>query len=654
VALNSLFGYGGYGEGYYGGSGPGQEERYLSGNALLEALKKKYLSGNTLLEKSIGEYVHGNTYLVYSRSKYLQGLSLLNARRSAFLQGQVQFVYGLYPYEVDEFQVIVDHQKVKFYWKDSINASDKSYILFDSIDNGKNWNLLDTTNEIIYELDSIPFDINKRIYKVMMVVGPSQSYGYISYPSYSFRNFLTVLDSGGYWDIDPSTNIYKLFEGIYKETLCRLELEKDYTKLDYGITRVRNSRLSDIYGEAFGLTTSSPTENYKRQIWNLLIGFRNTTTYHSLYHVTKAFTNIPPRIRKLSEDGWVIGKSILGKDTIPLSELTALYGINFQIHLPKIISGKIATVVDSTATFDTTSNELFNSVDNYYRDDFLTFKTGANAYKSRRIQSYAASNIRITTQAFPEQMQINDEFFISLVQTDLVEDYIKKAKNLHSYALYKYYSDYITENHETGFSGSTYNMQIVPSKRLRIDNSDNTVNDGGKLVQAMYDSGTTLTRVYPLSIFGGQGIVCWDSIIWGDSQTDLKVYMTFASTPFTNDWTYSDEATIRYIQFEGINEYQLNEYIKDGTEQVYGRDMMYIDDVDYEVNYREGLIKRTINSRIPEDEFVTVSYKTEWGEVKQNQTLNFSRDYFKYKIVVDGVEDIDEFEFSGFYIKVLR
>lgn len=673
MAVNSYYGTHYYGAEFYGGTGvfvighylyadvnfsAETAKKYLYGDVNLAGTKQKFLVGDVFLEKTARKYIYGDVDLVNTKERYLYGDVYLEAFKRKYLFGRVSFIYGLLPYEVDEFQVIIDRQKVKFYWSDSIVVSNKQYKLYESTDNEKTWDLLDTITDTEYELSSIPFDITKRSYKIVVTSGSLTSYGIVSYPVYSFRRALNVFDNG-YWDIDPESNLYKIFEGITKEAHCRAELEKDYTDVDSSIQKIRNARISDVWGTAFDQESATVGEDYRRKIWDLFIGFRNTVTYKGLYHITKAFTHIPPKISKLSEDGWILGRRYLGKDTIPLSELTALYGSFFKIHLPKKVKGSVYAVPDSTTVFDstaTTYRDYLSDSNDYYNGNYLIFKSGNNAYKTRKVLDYSytpsISSGRFTTEPFPYDTTVGDTFFVSPVDIEVVEDYIRKGMSLHSYLLFKYYPDYISETYETGFAGYLHNMELVPSRRLRVINPDDEYDDDGKIVQAMYDSGNGFARAYPLLDFGAQGVICWDSIEWGDAEIDFKIFVTFSND--LSDWTYAIDRT-RYVNFIGIKEEDLAEYIKEGSEVVADTSGgIYVRDVDYLMDYRNGTIRRTITSDIPTDIFVEITYDTEWGEVVQNTTLSFTKEYMRYKLIVNGVKNTSDWEFGGLYVKKLQ
>ena len=532
----------------------------------------------------------------------------------------------------------------------------KIYHIYESTDNGETWSLITSTSELSYELTQVPYEITGTIYKIVIEKPPLRSYGYITYPTFSFRRFLNILDNG-YWDVDPDSNLYRIFEGIVKEAQCKSEVETDYTAQDSSILKIRSDRISDVYGKAFEQESSTVDEDYRRKIWDLFLGFRNTVTYDSLYHIVKAFTQIPPKIDKMASEGWLVGVRYVGLDTIPLSTLTALYGVFFKIHLFEKASGGIVSVADSTTVFDTTSNDYFNPVNGFYTQDFLIFKTGNNSYKSKKIMDYTY-NIgtgigRFTTQRFPYDTTVGDTFFVSGVATDVIEDYVKKAMSLHSSMIFKYYSTYITENHETGFAGTLSNLELIPSHRIRIKNLTEEIDDGGRLVQAMYDSGNALTKSKPLPDFGGIGVVCWDNIEWGDAEVDFKVFITYSNDAEGTDWKYVEDR-VKYVTFDGIQEEDLDEYIAENSERVFDIiGNLYIRNVDYIMNYREGTIRRTINSNIPMTGFVGVEYDIVWGRVSQNQLLSFNKTYFKYKFTVNNVRDKDTFEFGGMYLKSL-
>ena len=537
-----------------------------------------------------------------------------------------------------------------------IYSSGKIYHIYDSIDDGKTWNFIVSTSELSYELGGIPYNIRDKMYRIIIEKPPLKSYGYVTFPAFSFRRTIDILDNG-YWDIDPTSNVYKLTEGTTKDGLCRTELENRYTELDSSILQIRNERISDVYGRAFEQESDTAGEDYRRKIWNLFLGFRNTITFDGVYHVVQAFTHIPPKIEKLSGSGWIVGRRYVGKDTIPLSTLSALYGVFFKVHLFKKAIGNVTSVIDPDTTFDTTTTDYFSSVNDYYKDDFLVFKTGNNVYKSRKITSYSY-NIgtgvgRFTTLSFPADTTASDEFFVSDVSTDTIEDYVKRSISLHSDYIFKYYSDYMTENFQTGFAGTVYNLELVPSHRIRVKDVTEDIDDDGKIVQAMYDSGLALTKTKTLTQFGGLGIVCWDMIDWGDTDIEFKMLMTFSDDVESIDWVFQEDR-IKYVSFTGLQEEDLDEYIKEFSESVYDTlGNSYIRDVDYIINYRQGAIRRTVISTIPVTTPIIVQYDLVWGEVSQNQILSFTKNYFKWKFVVNNVRNPLDWEFGGFYLKSL-
>jgi len=160
---NQLYGSYYYGALYYGGTGVPvighylhgtvnfaelTEKKYLSGDVILQAVGKKYLSGDVFFEKLSKKYLYGDVDLVYTKKGYIHGTVDLEALRRQFLLGRVNFIYGLLPYEVSEFQVIVNRQTVKFYWNDSVvSSTTKQYKLYDSLDDGKTWSLITTTSD---------------------------------------------------------------------------------------------------------------------------------------------------------------------------------------------------------------------------------------------------------------------------------------------------------------------------------------------------------------------------------------------------------------------------------------------------------------------------------------------------------------------------
>lgn len=671
---SSLYGSGLYGAGIYGGQPSNSvyilssvylaptitESKYIQSTALIQGVSKQYIQSTAFLEAHKAKYLLSSVSL-WQKSNYIASRAFVQTTSYSYIASKILLTVELLQYEVDEFQVIVDKQYVKFYWKDTSPGIGKTYTIYDSSDSGTTWNTINSTTSTEYQLNSIPFDIPSRIYKITITSGSRVSYGFLSYPTFSFRKVLNALDNG-YWDTDPNSNVYKIHQGITKETSTRAELEISYTRQDESILRIRNSRISDVYGVAFDQQSSTIDEDYRRKIWNLFEGFRNSLTYTGAYDATKAFTHIPPRIKKLSQDGWILGRRYLGKDTIPLSNLTALYGVKFEVHLYKLASGGVSTTADSTTTFDATSisGDSFNQLTNYYKNKYLVFNTGNNAYKSRRIASYSAitsSVSRFVTDPFVSNSTSGDTFFVSEASTDVIEKYIKEVIPLHSSAIFLYFSDYATENQSTGFTGTLSNIEKIPSSRLRVLNINNTVDDEGKNVQAVYESGVTLSSVYPLSSFGGNGVVCWDSILWGESPADFRLYVSYASDLMAPNWTYQSGVT-QYVQLNGLQDVSLVEYIKTNSEVVAAADTTgfnYIRNVDYVMDYRNGTIRRAVNSGIPTGQIVSVRYDSEWGQMAQNQSLDFGagRNYFKYKFTINGLSDRDDFEFSGFYIKKL-
>lgn len=134
MAQNSLYGRWYYGELVYGGTGVGvpssyiqgsisfseeQGKDYIHGSILLEHRLSRYVVGDIFLEKTDKKYVHGKLDLCYTKGQYLEGQAALLARKGVYLQGRVSFMWGLLPYEVDEFQCIVTRQGLNFHWKDS-------------------------------------------------------------------------------------------------------------------------------------------------------------------------------------------------------------------------------------------------------------------------------------------------------------------------------------------------------------------------------------------------------------------------------------------------------------------------------------------------------------------------------------------------------
>lgn len=631
---------------------------YVPADVIPQITKDAYLPSEVSLQIIRSTYLPSNVDLVYVRSSYLPSGPLLNKLASQYLISDVHLSVELSPYEVDEFQIIVDRQFVKFYWEDTSPGSNKLYTIYESLDKGITWSLLTTSTGLTYQLDQIPFDIPSRIYKITITTGPSVSFGLISYPTFSFRRILNSLDNG-YWDVDPDSNIYKIHEGIAKEAHCRAELEIDYTRQDESILNIRNSRISDVYGIPFSQTTLSADEEYRRKIWNLFLGFRNTMTYEGVYSVVKAFTHIPPRITPLRDEGWILGRRYLGVDTIPLSELTALYGVKFEIHMYQNTAGRVVST-DSSSIFDSVStvSDGFNPTNNFYKNNYLVFKTGNNIGVSRQILSSTmldTTTARFVTNKFTLTTIPTDTFFVTSTSTDTIETYVKEVIPLHSKTLFLYFSEYITENQFTGFTGTLNNVELIPSERLKVKNVNNTVNDEGLTVQATYESGVALSKAYPLPSFGSSGIACWDMVDWGDSGLSFKMYISYTSDINIPDWTYQSGLT-NYIQFTGLSEMPLTEYIKTNSETVKdSTGFTFIRDTDYVMDYRNGTIRRTLASAIPINAIITVKYDTEFGQVQQNQTLTFGagQNYLKFKWVALGLVQRDDFEFSGFYLKKL-
>jgi hypothetical protein len=635
---------------------------YVPSDVFPQITKNDYLPSEVTLQIVRQAYLPSDVELVHVRSEYVPSGVLLNKLAVQYILSNVHLSVELSPYEVDEFQIIVDRQFAKFYWKDSSPGSNKTYTIYESLDDGITWSLLTTTTGLTYQLNQIPFDIPSRVYKITITTGPSVSFGLISYPTFSFRRILNSLDNG-YWDVDPDSNIYKIHEGIAKEAHCRAELEIDYTRQDESILNIRNSRISDVYGIPFSQTTLSADEEYRRKIWNLFLGFRNTMTYDGVYSVVKAFTHVPPRIKPLRDEGWILGLRYLGVDTIPLSELTALYGVKFEIHMYQNTAGRVDTT-DTTSVFNaiSTVTDGFNPTNDFYKNNYLVFKTGQNLGSSRQILSSFTlpaphdSTTRFTTNAFAiADTSANNTFFVTNTSTDTIETYVKEVIPLHSKTLFLYFSEYITENQFTGFTGTLNNIELIPSERLRVKNVSNTVDDEGKTVQAYYESGVALSKAYPLSSFGSSGIICWDMINWGDSGLSLKMYISYTSDINTPDWTYQSGLT-NYIQFTNLTEVPLAEYIKTNSDVVSdSTGYVFIRNTDYVVDYRNGTIRKTLTSAIPYNAIITVKYNTEFGEVTQNQTLNFGvgQNFFAYKMVLSGLTDRSDWEFSGFYLKKL-
>jgi hypothetical protein len=637
---------------------------YLSTNTTFPKTLSSYLSTDVSFPKTLSKYLDTTATLVSVRSLYLSAKASLQEVRNVYLSTRILLAVELSPYEVDEFQVIVSRQFVDFYWKDSSPGLNKTYTIYDSIDSGITWNLIATTKNLTYQMSQVPYDIPNRIYKVTITTGPTVSFGTISYPCFSFRRILNSLDNG-YWDVDPVSNIYMLEHGIAKEAHSRAELEIDYTQQDESILNIRKSRISDVYGIPFSQTTLSADEEYRRKIWNLFLGFRNTSTYEGVYSVVKAFTHIPPRITSLTEAyGWYLGTKYLGVDTIPLLTLASNFGVRFDIHMYQNNAGIVDTT-DTTSVFNAISTvpDGFNPINNYYKDQFLVFKTGQNRGSSRQILSSSAlppphdSTTRFITNPFTiADTSANNTFFVTNVSTDTIEQYVREAIPLHTNFLFLFFSDYITENQDTKFSGTFKNMEVIPSDRLRVNDVSVLVDDEGKQVQAVYESGFALSSAFPLSSFGANGIVCWDDIEWGDSGTNLKMYMSFTPNLVTPTWVYQSGIT-NFVTFTTDTEKSLSEYIIANSETVAVPDTTstFVRNVDYVMDYRAGTIRRTLTSSIPFNTVVSVKYSVEWGQVTQNQSLSFGagQNYFKYKFVVNGLVDRDAFEFSGFYIKKL-
>ncbi len=673
MPLNNAYGSQTYGFGLYGGS----PSYYIitTTTLVLAPVAQSYIETATTLAQNLSSYVETTTgplratkskyldttaFLVYTKATYLDTTATLQAIKSKYISTRVLLSVELSPYEVDEFQVIVSRQYVDFYWKDSSPGLNKTYTIYDSLDSGVTWNLITTTTELTYQLTQIPYDIPNRIYKITISTGPTVSFGLVSYPCFSFRRILNSLDNG-YWDVDPDTNTYSLYQGVAKEAHSRAELEIDYTQQDESILNIRKNRISDVYGIPFSQTTLSADEEYRRKIWNLFLGFRNTSVYAGLYYVVKAFTHIPPRITSLAKSyGWFLGTRYLGVDTIPLSTTTSNFGVRFDIHMYQNNAG-IVTSTDSTTTFYGVSTVIdgFNATSDFYKNQFMVFKNGGNLGKSRQILSSAtidSTTTRFITNPFSSDTSNSDTFFITNVSTDTIEEYVREVIPLHTNFLFLFFSDYITENQSTKFSGSYKNMEVIPSDRLRVKDVSLKVDDEGKQVQAVYESGHSLSAASPLSTFGSNGIVCWDDIEWGNSGTDLKVYMSFTSSLAVPSWNYQTGVT-NYVRFSTSTEVPLTEYITTNSEVVTIPDTSstFIRDVDYVMDYRNGTIRRTLTSSIPYNTLISVMYDVEWGQVVQNQNLSFGagQNYFKYKFVVNGLVDRNAFEFSGFYIKKL-
>ena len=601
-------------------------------DAFLKAVKNIYLTTNT-------------TFEVFHKGSYLETRTLL--------------YINLSPYEVDEFQVIVDRQFVTFYWKDSSPGTGKTYTIYDSVDSGVTWNFIGNTAGLTFQLNRIPYDIPTRIYKIVITSGSSTSFGVTSYPAFSFRRILNELDNG-YWDVDPTSNVYLLTQGIAKEAHSRAELEIAYTQQDESILNIRKSRISDVYGIPFSQTTVSADEEYRRKIWNLFLGFRNAMTYKGLYYVVKAFTDIPPRITSLTAAyGWYLGIRWLGIDTIPLATGASDFGVRFEITVPQTNSGTVVST-DSTSVFTAVSSTIdgFVPVDNFYNGQFLVFDTGNNRGLSEQIlasHTVDSTSTRFTTNPFTFDSSNSDTFFITKVSTDTLKQYIREVIPLHSQSLFLFFTQYITENQNTKFSGTFKNIEIIPSDRLRVHDVNVTVDDEGRQVQAVYESGNTLSAAYPLFAFGSLGIVVWDDIEWGNSGIDFRMYVSFASSLISPNWKYQSGAT-NFIQFTGATEVGLTEYIKAGSEVVSDTTgHIYINTVDYIMDYRSGTIRRTLTGALMDNTLISVKYDVEWGQVVQNQSLSFiaGQNYFKYKFVVNGLVDRSAFEFSGFYLKKL-
>jgi hypothetical protein len=109
------------------------------------------------------------------------------------------------------------------------------------------------------------------------------------------------------------------------------------------------------------------------------------------------------------------------------------------------------------------------------------------------------------------------------------------------------------------------------------------------------------------------------------------------------------------VSFTGLQEEDLDEYIKDYSESVYDTlGNSYIRNVDYIINYRQGTIRRTTIGTIPVTTPIIVRYDLVWGKVSQNQILSFNKNYFKYRFVVNNVRNSIDWEFGGFYLKRLE
>ena len=133
LVANSLYGQFYYGSLLYNGSitppfsyivgditfSEEAKKDYITGNVLLEGRGSNYVAGNVFLEKHDKKYILGNVDLVYTKIRYLEGNAFLEAHKKKFLMGNISFVYGLLPYEVENPQVIVSRNSIKFFWEDN-------------------------------------------------------------------------------------------------------------------------------------------------------------------------------------------------------------------------------------------------------------------------------------------------------------------------------------------------------------------------------------------------------------------------------------------------------------------------------------------------------------------------------------------------------
>lgn len=779
--------------------------------------------------------------------------------------------------EVTDFQIIVDRQNVRFYWTDDVTETPKQYHLSVSTDDGATWDLVITTSAQEYSI-AVPYDISSRRYLLQIEVVGTVAYGTVGYPVFSFKNVLEGFDNG-YWDIDSTSNLHMLLEGIYKESMCRSELEQKETDVDTSIQDVRKARISDVWGTVFDVIVATATEDYRREIWNLFLGFRNTTTYDGIYSISKAFTKIPTRIQPLAELGWILGhasKSVVGSTTITLAEMTEMFGVWYKLHLLRrtpcevasisatpdrvfsarkmnddvslllhfnglnnstsfidnsnyahtitttgntkissarkkfgktsgyfdgvtpldllsapdsnafnfgnsnftidfhcyptivpthdhviyaqhvdgnnkgilyytntgvlryylilggstlvfidtafsiienqwqhirllrygnlwklchdgIVKGSVSAAVTypdfaadvligaqgtasapyvgyldelivvkgralSTGNFtpptkpyvDNTLQTAISTTTGAYTNKYIVGATGNNANVAKKVTAYDGATKTFTTTPFPYDMVVGDAFYVSDVNLLQLEDNIKKGASLHFKSAFSYYTDYVSENHEVGFSGTLNNMEEVSSGRLRITDINGTVNDEGKEVQAFYDSSNTFALSNPIYSWQDNPIVCWDGIEWDKKETDFRVYVTYTDTIPTGTWSF--DSTNQSVILSGLGEAELKPYVLENSEVVYDTSsVVYTKDIDYSIDYREGSIKRIYGSSIPDSSTVPilVDYTKKWGEVRQNDVLypDTSANYLRYKVVVNNVKNPRDFEFSGFHVK---